>query len=57
MTLASLPQHSRFDFLSLALDAQEHDIETALIKHVTDFLRGLEGRKQQKPAFQGRHFV
>lgn len=34
----SLKDPYRFDFLSLALDAQERDIENALIKHVTDFL-------------------
>ncbi len=34
----SLKDPYRFDFLSLGLDAQERDIENALIKHVTDFL-------------------
>lgn len=34
----SLKGPYRFDFLSLALNAQERDIENALIKHVTDFL-------------------
>lgn len=34
----SLKDPYRFDFLSLALDAQERNIENALIKHVTDFL-------------------
>jgi predicted nuclease of restriction endonuclease-like (RecB) superfamily len=28
----------RFDFLGLTLDAQEREIENALVKHVTDFL-------------------
>ena len=34
----SLKDPYRFDFLSLTRDAQERDIENALIKHVTDFL-------------------
>ncbi|AZF34155.1 hypothetical protein C4J89_4718 [Pseudomonas sp. R4-35-07] len=34
----SLKDPYRFDFLSLGLDAQERDIENALIKHVTEFL-------------------
>lgn len=37
----SLKDPYRFDFLSLAPDAQERDIEGALIKHVTDFLLAL----------------
>ena len=34
----SLKDPYRFDFLGLTLDAQEHEIENALVKHVTDFL-------------------
>ncbi|MBH3422450.1 PDDEXK nuclease domain-containing protein [Pseudomonas gessardii] len=34
----SLKDPYRFDFLGLTLDAQEREIESALIKHVTDFL-------------------
>lgn len=34
----SLKDPYRFDFLSLTADAHERDIESALIKHVTDFL-------------------
>jgi predicted nuclease of restriction endonuclease-like (RecB) superfamily len=34
----SLKDPYRFEFLSLTVDAQERDIESALIKHVTDFL-------------------
>ncbi len=34
----SLKDPYRFDFLSLGLDAQEREIEKALVKHVTDFL-------------------
>lgn len=34
----SLKDPYRFDFLSLSADAHERDIESALIKHVTDFL-------------------
>ena len=34
----SLKDPYRFDFLSLGLNAQEREIEKALIKHVTDFL-------------------
>lgn len=37
----SLKDPYRFDFLSLALDAQERDIDNALIKHVTDFVLAL----------------
>lgn len=34
----SLKDPYRFDFLGLTLDAQEREIESALIRHVTDFL-------------------
>lgn len=34
----SLKDPYRFDFLGLTLDAQEREIENALVKHVTDFL-------------------
>ncbi|NWB68208.1 YhcG family protein [Pseudomonas sp. I8001] len=34
----SLKDPYRFDFLGLSLDAQEREIENALVKHVTDFL-------------------
>ena len=34
----SLKDPYRFDFLSLGQNAQEREIENALIKHVTDFL-------------------
>lgn len=34
----SLKDPYRFDFLGLTVDAQEREIENALIKHVTDFL-------------------
>lgn len=34
----SLKDPYRFDFLNLGQEAQERDIETALIQHVTDFL-------------------
>ncbi|CAI8706559.1 DUF1016 domain-containing protein [Pseudomonas sp. IT-P12] len=34
----SLKDPYRFDFLGLTIDAQEREIENALVKHVTDFL-------------------
>lgn len=34
----SLKDPYRFDFLGLTLDAQEREIESALVRHVTDFL-------------------
>lgn len=37
----SLKDPYRFDFLGLGEEAQEREIENALVKHVTDFLLGL----------------
>lgn len=34
----SLKDPYRFDFLGLTIDAQEREIENALVKHVTEFL-------------------
>lgn len=34
----SLKDPYRFDFLNLGIEAQEREIERALVRHVTDFL-------------------
>lgn len=38
LALESIKDPYRFDFLGLTVEAQERDIESALVKHVTEFL-------------------
>lgn len=46
----SLKDPDRFEFLGLTDEAQERDVEQALVKHVTDFLLELGQLLESLPA-------